>query len=68
MRSFKTIDNLLPPFLFLKIRKQTDLQIMPLPPALLARLAKRGIVEEEKANKPDPSSGSAKAGNLRQCC
>ncbi|KAK3779990.1 hypothetical protein RRG08_028416 [Elysia crispata] len=35
---------------------------MPLPPALLARLAKRGIVEEEKANKPDPSSGSAKAG------
>ena len=36
---------------------------MPLPPALLARLAKRGIVEEEeKAEKPDPSEGSAKPG------
>ncbi|RUS87330.1 hypothetical protein EGW08_004872 [Elysia chlorotica] len=35
---------------------------MPLPPALLARLAKRGLVEEEKANKPDSSSGGAKTG------
>ncbi|GFN74966.1 polyglutamine-binding protein 1 [Plakobranchus ocellatus] len=33
---------------------------MPLPPALLARLAKRGIVEEDKVNKPDTLSGSTK--------
>lgn len=34
---------------------------MPLPPALLARLAKRGIVEEEKANEQDLNGSSKPA-------
>ncbi|GFR71372.1 polyglutamine-binding protein 1, partial [Elysia marginata] len=48
-----------------KLRKKKKAKrstaIMPLPPALLARLAKRGIVEEEKESKPD-ATGSTKAG------